>query len=154
MKNRLENIFEFSEHVLYGIVGFFLVFTAVLIIYGIIEYTITHIFTGEIEAGAIHIIDKMLLALMVAEILNTIRSSFKSHSLVAEPFLIVGLIAIIRRILVISVESAHVIGISAETFYKYMLELGILGGLTIIIVVSIYILRRKPRAEIKTKEIP
>jgi len=83
MKSRLQNIFELSEHILYGVVGLFLIFTAVLIIYGIIVYTVTHIFAGEIEAGVIHIIDKMLLALMVAEILNTIRSSFTSHSLVA-----------------------------------------------------------------------
>jgi hypothetical protein len=36
---------------------------------------------------------------MIVEILHTVRISLRSHILVAEPFLIVGLIAAVRRIL-------------------------------------------------------
>jgi Phosphate-starvation-inducible E family len=43
-------------------------------------------------------IDRMLLVLMLVEILHTVRISIRSHVLVTEPFLIVGLIATIRRI--------------------------------------------------------
>jgi hypothetical protein len=45
--------------------------------------------------------------LMVLEIFYTVHVSFKEHILRPEPLLIVGLIATIRRILVISVESAY-----------------------------------------------
>ena len=41
---------------------------------------------------------------MLVEILHTVRISIRSHILVTEPFLIVGLIASIRRILVITLE--------------------------------------------------
>jgi Phosphate-starvation-inducible E family len=44
---------------------------------------------------------------MLVEILHTIRISVRSHVLVPEPFLIVGLIATIRRILVITLETAN-----------------------------------------------
>ena len=50
-------------------------------------------------------IDRILLVLMVIEILHTVRVSFNEGALVCEPFLIVGLIASIRRVLVITLES-------------------------------------------------
>ncbi len=43
---------------------------------------------------------------MLVEILHTGRISIRSHVLVTEPFLVVGLIASIRRILVITLEAA------------------------------------------------
>ena len=41
---------------------------------------------------------------MVIEILHTVRVSFTEGALVSEPFLVVGLIASIRRVLVITLE--------------------------------------------------
>ena len=55
----------------------------------------------------LRIIDRRLLVLMLVEILHTVRISIHSHVLVTEPFLIVGLIAAIRRILVITLEAAN-----------------------------------------------
>ncbi len=52
-------------------------------------------------------IDRLLFVLMVVEILHTERVSFRSGVLVCEPFLIIGLIASIRRVLVITLESSQ-----------------------------------------------
>jgi phosphate-starvation-inducible protein E len=51
-------------------------------------------------------LDELLVALMLVEILHTVRISIHSHVLVTEPFLVIGLIASIRRMLVISLEMA------------------------------------------------
>jgi len=49
----------------------------------------------------------LLIVLMLVEILHTVRISIRSHKLmIAEPFLVVGLIASIRRMLVITLEAA------------------------------------------------
>jgi hypothetical protein len=70
--------------------------------------------------------------------------------LVSEPFLVVGLIASIRRILVITLESSRVTQQGnwtpegQEIFNSTMVELAVLGGLILILVISIYLLRRKP----------
>jgi len=101
-------------------------------------------------------IDRLLFVLMVIEILHTVRVSFRSGTLVAEPFLIVGLIASIRRVLVITLESSQ-----ANQYGKWtpesqailratMLELLVLAALILVMVVSIYLLRRsklRPVAE-------
>jgi uncharacterized membrane protein (DUF373 family) len=83
-------------------------------------------------------IDRLLFVLMVVEILHTVRVSFRSGTLVCEPFLIVGLIASIRRVLVITLESSQVNQPGKWTpetlalFNSTMLELAVLGGLILI----------------------
>jgi hypothetical protein len=77
--------------------------------------------------------------------------SFRSGTLVCEPFLIVGLIASIRRVLVITLETsqAHAPGkwnSDAQSLLdSTMLELSVLGGLILVMVVSIVMLRLSDR---------
>ena len=80
------------------------------------------------------------------------RISIRSHILVTEPFLIVGLIASIRRILVITLEAASLTqsgGWSTEgpsIFRASMIELALLGVIVLVLVFSITLLRRYPPA--------
>jgi uncharacterized membrane protein (DUF373 family) len=94
------------------------------------------------------IIDRLLFIFMLIEILHTVRVSIRSRVLECEPFLIVGLIASIRRVLVITLKSSEVTQEthwstqSESLFRSSMIELAVLGALILIIVVSIYLLRR------------
>jgi uncharacterized membrane protein (DUF373 family) len=96
-------------------------------------------------------IDRLLFVLMVVEILHTVRVSFRSGTLVCEPFLVVGLIASIRRVLVITLESSQAnqpgkwTPESQALLHSTMLELLVLGGLILVMVISIYMLRRSHR---------
>jgi hypothetical protein len=96
-------------------------------------------------------IDRLLFVLMVVEILHTVRVSFRLGTLVCEPFLIVGLIASIRRVLVITLETSQVsqpgkwTPDSQALLNSTMLELGVLGGLILVMVISIFLLRHSDR---------
>jgi uncharacterized membrane protein (DUF373 family) len=59
-----------------------------------------------IAIETLRVLDQLLVVLMLVEILHTVRVSIRSHVLVTEPFLVVGLIASIRRILVITLEAS------------------------------------------------
>jgi hypothetical protein len=90
---------------------------------------------------------------MLVEILHTVRISIRSHILVTEPFLIVGLIATIRRILVITLNAANLTN-AAEwgndgpaKLRASMVELALLGGIVIVLVISIHILRKSKSPE-------
>jgi len=61
--------------------------------------------SGAIRDQAIEILDTVLLVMMTMEIVYTVTLSLESHTLVAEPFLVIGSIAAIRRMLVITAES-------------------------------------------------
>jgi len=94
------------------------------------------------------IVDRLMFVLMLIEILHTVRGSVRSGALTPEPFLIVGLIASIRNVLVITLKSS---GVTSESlgsiegemvFRSSIIELAVLGALILIFVVSIYLLRR------------
>lgn len=96
-------------------------------------------------------IDRLLFVFMLVEILHTVRVSFRSGTIVCEPFLIVGLIASIRRVLVITLESSQVnqpgkwSPDSQGLLTATMLELGVLAGLILVMVISIVLLRYSNR---------
>jgi uncharacterized membrane protein (DUF373 family) len=110
----------------------------------------------RVDADALILaIDRLLFVLMIVEILHTVRVSFRSGQLDCEPFLIVGLIASIRRVLVITLESSEEnqpgkwTSDSQAMLNATMLELSVLAVLILVMVVSIYVLRRSetlPRA--------
>ena len=83
----------------YLVLGLLLALTALL---GIVSAAVSlwHDVQERINAASLVLtIDRLLFVLMVIEILHTVRVSFRSGTLVCEPFLIVGLIASIRRVL-------------------------------------------------------
>ena len=52
-----------------------------------------------IPGAAIALLDQVLLVLILVEIVHTVVLSLRAHRLAAQPFIIVGLVAVIRRIL-------------------------------------------------------
>lgn len=101
------------------------------------------------------VLNQLLLVLMLIELLHTVRISVRSRTLMMEPFLIVGLIASIRRVLVITMQAAKMTeqgqpqaGEGANvSFRNTMVELGVLGFLILVFVFAIYLLRRSSSRE-------
>jgi len=93
---------------------------------------------------AVDLLDRILLILMIIELLYTVQVSFREHALVPEPFLIVGLIATIRRLLVLTAEFARLLEKGEGAFQGAMLELGLLTVMIVALVVSLVILRKHP----------
>jgi uncharacterized membrane protein (DUF373 family) len=139
------------EVIAYLVLGLLLALTAVLGI-GAAAVSLWDAVQQRGDADSlVYAIDRMLFMLMVVEILHTVRVSFRSGTLDCEPFLIVGLIASIRRVLVITLESSQANQPGKWTpdteglLHSTMLELTVLGGLILVMVVSIYILRLSER---------
>ena len=106
-----------------------------------------------IATETLRVLDQLLVVLMLVEILHTIRISIRSHILfAAEPFLVVGLIASIRRVLIISLELTNLTRDGrwsidgSSIFHASMIELGLLVILIPVLVFSITLLRRKAPA--------
>jgi uncharacterized membrane protein (DUF373 family) len=97
---------------------------------------------GTLTRDIVAQLDRMLLILMIVEILYTVQVSFREHVLTAEPFLIVGLIAATRRILVLTAEFAEMLNLGETAFRNAMLEMGILTVLILALVVSLFLLRK------------
>jgi uncharacterized membrane protein (DUF373 family) len=93
-------------------------------------------------------LDQLLFVLVLVEILHTVRISIRAQEILIEPFLIVGLIASIRRVLVITMQAAKLAQEGRDSpntvlaFHNSMIELSILGIMVLVFVLSIYLLRR------------
>ncbi len=136
--SRIDRLITGGESVIYIVIVILLFASSILLIYDEVRtfMEITHARFGIKQI--IEIIAKTLLLLMIIEILSTVRISLREHTLVAQPFLIVGLIASIRRILIISVETAYV----PEHFNQFMIEIGVLTALVFIFILSIVLLKK------------
>jgi hypothetical protein len=97
---------------------------------------------GHLGEAALEMLNQLLLVLMMIELLHTVRVSVREHVLNAEPFLIVALIAGVRRILVITAEAWHLGETDPAAFNRAMIELGLITVMTIAIVVAVILLRR------------
>ncbi len=98
------------------------------------------------QAGSAFL-DVVLLVLMVVELAYTVILSLRGVVLSAEPFLIVGLIAVIRRILVITVGEVQSGKTSSQLSQSSAIELAILTGVVLAFVLSITMLRWRTRTE-------
>ncbi|CAN5630890.1 hypothetical protein BH20ACI3_BH20ACI3_42060 [soil metagenome] len=87
--------------------------------------------------------DRLLLILLVVELLYTVQVSFREHGLIPEPFLLVGLIAAIRRVLVLIAEFAQIKDQTELVFQHLIIELAVLTFLIVALVVSLVLLRKR-----------
>ncbi len=146
-----DRIFQQVEIATYILLGVLLAAAAVLGMFGAGVVLLTSLQAYGNSDSLVVAIDRLLFVLMVIEILHTVRVSFRSGTLVCEPFLVVGLIASIRRVLVITLESSEAnqpgkwTPESQALLHSAMLELLVLGGLILVMVVSIFLLRRSHR---------
>jgi uncharacterized membrane protein (DUF373 family) len=95
--------------------------------------------TGNI----VPMLDRILLILLVVELLYTVQVSFREHGLVPEPFLLVGLIAAIRRVLILTAEFAQVHEEPEAVFKHFIIELVVLTILIVALVFSLVLLRKR-----------
>ena len=101
------------------------------------------VMANELAVQVAALLDRLLLILMVVEILYTVQVSLREHTLVPEPFLVVGLIAAMRRILVLTAEFSDILLEGGDTFRNAMIELGLLTFLVLALVVALAVLRRR-----------
>jgi hypothetical protein len=87
----------------------------------------------------------VLLAFIFVELIDPVRVTVRERGIfIAEPFLLVGLIAVVRRILLVTAELERA---SAEEFLNMLIELGVMTGLVIVLTIALYFTRRMRLSE-------
>lgn len=104
---------------------------------------VQNLMARSLTANIVPLLDRLLLILLVVELLYTVQVSFREHGLIPEPFLLVGLIAAIRRVLVLTAEFAQVRDQTEIVFQHLVIELAVLTFLIVALVVSLVLLRKR-----------
>ena len=142
-RNWVARAFTGVEDVVYIGLGLLLAASSIiLLVTGIIDFT-NNFMSGEFPQKIVALLDRILLVLLFVELLYTVQVSFREHTIVPEPFLLVGLIAAIRRVLVLTAEFAEIADKEDEIFRHFIYELGALTLLIVALVASLYILTRQ-----------
>ena len=130
------------EYALYACVGLLLAVAAGFVLVGTVSGIVRSVLDGggAVDIGVI-VLDRILLALIVAELAYTLRFVVKTHEIAVEPFLYIGLIAVVRRILIVTaqLERGPHTGSAATNL---LLELGVLGLLVPALAVGVHLVHR------------
>ena len=146
LRGGVARAFSLTEDVVYAGMGILLAFSAAaLLVSGAIELWRATMEGAPLKA-VIGLLDRTLLVLMLVELLYTVRVSFRQHALLPEPFLIVGLIAATRRILVVTAEFSVKGEAQPGRFREGMVEIGLLTVMVVVLVGSLLMLRRREQA--------
>jgi uncharacterized membrane protein (DUF373 family) len=106
---------------------------------------LTHLNEGTPATEVVlSVLDTLLLVFIVVELLFAVRVILGRREVVAEPFLIVGIIASIKEIIVLSVEAADYVG-KDDKFFHAIIEVGVLGLLVLVLAVAAILLRAKEK---------
>ncbi|MGN7779061.1 phosphate-starvation-inducible PsiE family protein [Mycolicibacterium sp. 22603] len=90
----------------------------------------------------LELLDGVLLIFIFVELLYAVRTSLRSHEIAVEPFLIVGILACIKEIVVQSVEAAKLVGQGPE-FARTIVQTGVLGALVLVLAIAAWVLRQR-----------
>jgi uncharacterized membrane protein (DUF373 family) len=134
--------FTVVEDIVYIGLGLLLAGSSIiLLVTGVISFG-QNLMAGSFVTNIVALLDRILLILLLVELLYTVQVSFREHTLVPEPFLLVGLIAAIRRVLVLTATFADVQDKTEIVFYHIIVELAVLTLLIVTLVLSLFFLRK------------
>ena len=148
------HLLKAAESIVLTLIAVVLVLLSVVLLVSGVVTMVTDILNGSIVDAGVEILNGVLLVMMIMEIVGTVSMSLESHTLTAEPFLVIGAIAAIRRMLVITAESTRLELTNPDAFRSLLLELGLLALIVVAMAVAIFILRRgvAPAAAHKAEE--
>jgi uncharacterized membrane protein (DUF373 family) len=143
LREKISSVFTRIEDVTYVGLAVLLAVTAVFLLVSAAWSLIEGLSSlGPAKKLTIDVLDQILLVLMIVEILSTVQVSFREHVLTPEPFLVVALIAAVRRVLVITAEFSSPSEVLEAAFRNAMFELGLLTILIFSLVFSLYFLKK------------
>src|SRR4029453_2513038 len=136
-------LLEVAENLVYGGIALFLVGSAFVLL-AVTAKTSAGLLTDFSEKPVLEVLDILLLVFIVVELLFAVRTTVEKRELLAEPFLLVGIIASIKEIVSLSVGAAKEVGNGAE-FDDRIIEIAVLGALVLFLGLTSFLLRRKER---------
>ena len=94
---------------------------------------------GPFVTHVLELLSGLLLVFIFTELITTVRVVIARRRVVVEPFLIVGIVAAVRRLIVISAEAENLLG--TDEFRDVILEIGVLAGTVLLLGATVLVLR-------------
>jgi uncharacterized membrane protein (DUF373 family) len=140
---RADEVLSWGEVVVYFAVAVILAAGAALLVGDAVTTFVDLIVDGEpVLAAATELLSVLLLVFVFVELLGAVRKTLRERRLLAEPFLLVGIIAAIKEIVVVAGAERPKDAGFAE-FRDGMVEIGVLSGVVLLLAVAALLLRMR-----------
>lgn len=137
-----DTILMYAEMAIYVAISVGLVLGAVALLIEAVKSFFEDMGDGVLWA-ATQMLSVLLLVFVFVELLGAVRSTVSERRLVAEPFLLVGIIAAIKEIVLIGGTERALT--EWTIFRNAMIEIGVLAGVVLALALSTWLLRRGRR---------
>jgi uncharacterized membrane protein (DUF373 family) len=135
------------EVAIYVVVAALLVVAAGFTLVGTVSDIIKGAKARHIADTGVFLLDRVLLIFIIAELLYTLRLVNLGDRVLAEPFLFIGLIAVVRKVLVITAEFAG----TRKQVVDFVIQVGALAALALVLAIAIRLVRSpQPSSEGQT----
>ncbi len=132
-----------AELMIYVAVSVCLVVGAAVLVVDTARTYAAHVADGALVAST-ELLSALLLVFVFVELLGATRVVIRERRLIAEPFLLVGIIAAIKEIVVVA-GAEDVKSGGDESFRNGMIEIGVLAGVILVLSIAALLLRRRER---------
>ncbi len=145
-KTFLEQILSYSQMVAYYGLTLALIVGIVVLFISVGAVFLTDVLNYNALQATLDILDRVLLITIFVELLITIEVLVREGRIVAEPFILVALVAVVRRILLITAEVKQN-QYDPETYINLVTELGVLTALVVALAGALWVARRAVRRQ-------
>jgi uncharacterized membrane protein (DUF373 family) len=142
-REHIAKVFTGVEDVVYITLGLLLAAVLVSLLVDTAVVFARALATGLSGLNFIPVLDRALLVLMVVEILYTVQVSFREHVLVPEPFILVALIASVRRIIVLTAELGELARRGGDAFRGALIETALVTAVIMALAGALVFLRKR-----------
>ena len=101
-------VLEHGQDYLSAVVGVVLIIMAAAVLVSAVIDFFTSLGKGDLTNAVNNLLDRVLLTLILIEIVHTVVLSLREHHLVAQPLIVVGLVAAIRKVLFVLSSTSEV----------------------------------------------
>lgn len=138
--------FRRAEHGLYVAVAVALAAAAAILFAQVLVEFGRNVLADDdaLSEALLSLLDGLLLVFILTELLHTVTAVVSENVLSTEPFLIVGIVAAIRRVVVATAEAGEAGG---PRFDDLMVEIGVLFAGVVALGLTIFLLRHTSRPE-------
>ncbi len=111
--------------------------------------SVLHVLRDQDETPLIELLNSLFLVFIFVELLYAVRITVSRRRVVAEPFLVVGILGAIKELLVLSVRAGTDYIDKGPEFARAIVEVGVLGALVLVLSAATLVLRRREREPVE-----
>jgi uncharacterized membrane protein (DUF373 family) len=112
---------------------------------------VKHVHAADMSPAVLEMLEGVLLVFILTELIHTIGAIINERVLTTEPFLIVGIVAAVRRLLVITAEAPEV---SGEALRHALWEVAAMVVVVMGLGLTIFLVRHTYRTEPRPSHAP